>query len=65
MYWKLWQSAHPECRFINSTAAGLGFPGIKNQSLAQVMERHLSTSLDLHALLHTTFTQLYMTHLNA
>lgn len=40
---------HQECRFINATQGGLGFPGIPNQPLAEIQ---LPEQMDLRGHLH-------------
>ncbi len=50
--------AHSESHFINTTPAGLGFPGIEQLSFDQMMKEHLHTPIDLFSLIHATTTQL-------
>lgn len=45
---------HPAQRFINATAGGLGFSGIPNEPLTEVLST-LHETQDLSALLHTVF----------
>lgn len=45
---------HPAQRFINATAGGLGFSGIPNKPLPEVLST-LHETQDLSALLHTVF----------
>lgn len=52
--------AHPKVRFINVSSGGLGFPDISNTPLTEVMQKELSHSLDLHALVHAEIQQLKM-----
>lgn len=55
--------AHPECCFINVSKAGIGFPGIPNLPLEQVIETHLSLSYDLQGLVHAEIQRLKIPHL--
>jgi hypothetical protein len=50
--------AHPATRFVNVTQGGIGFPGIPNRSLSEVMEKELGPPLDLRALIHAEIQQL-------
>lgn len=50
--------AHPEVRLINVSANGIGFEGITNVSLAEIVETELKNSLDLRALVHREIEQL-------
>jgi hypothetical protein len=52
--------AHPNVRFINLSNASLGFPGIPNVPIREVMEKELVSSLDLSALIHAEIQQLKM-----
>jgi hypothetical protein len=52
--------AHPNVRFINLSSASLGFPGIPNVPIKEVMEKELVSSLDLSALVHAEIQQLKM-----
>ncbi len=49
--------AHPECRFINVSAGGIGFDGIPNVPLSEVDLEHSS---DLRALVHAEIQALKM-----
>jgi len=51
-------ASHPQTRFINVSAAGLGFSGIPNIPLAEAIETHLMNPLDLRALVHAEIQRL-------
>jgi len=42
-----WAESHSECRLINCTEGGIGFPGIPNQTLIEAAEASLEKSYDL------------------
>lgn len=54
---------HPEIRFINVSANGIGFTGIPNASLADLVEKELPYSFDLRALVHAEIQGLKIPHL--
>lgn len=51
---------HKKSHFINATQGGLGFPGIDNIALSEIMRTHLDKNGDLRANLHTLFQSLRM-----
>ncbi len=50
--------AHPEVQFYNVSPGGLGFEGIPNRSLQEVIEQECHETLDLHSLVHGTIQSL-------
>lgn len=48
-------AVHPECRFINATQGGIGFPAIPNLALHNIPELHEQAAYDLKAMLHALF----------
>jgi hypothetical protein len=52
--------SQPTTRFINVSQGGIGFPGMANIPLTQVIESELTQPLDLRALVHAEIQQLKM-----
>lgn len=47
-----WAEAHPECRLINCTEGGLGFPSVPNQALAETAYSTLREMRDFPGWIH-------------
>jgi hypothetical protein len=53
---------HSDTQFINVSQAGLGFKGIPNLSLSEVVEEHCGAAYDLRSWVHAEIQQLNLTH---
>ncbi len=48
-----WAENHSECRLINCTEGGIGFPGIPNQTLVETAKELLKETYDLQGWIHS------------
>ncbi|MBY0528564.1 MAG: DUF115 domain-containing protein [Rhabdochlamydiaceae bacterium] len=53
---------HSDTQFINVSQEGLGFKGIANKSLSQVIEEHCSAAYDLRSWVHAEIQQINLSH---
>lgn len=50
----------PEVKLINATEGGLGFPGVSNQTLAEVAQKELGCEYDFQGMVHAEIQQAQM-----
>lgn len=45
--------AHPDIKVINATEGGIGFPGVPNMTLKEVIDKYLKEDYDLKGMIHS------------